>query len=77
MFAGTTSIADMPRALDDTNAVDYVGAANAHARRERSARHNPKDREWILRKKQLARKRGKDVPLDTRYTGRKRHHKKP
>lgn len=32
-----------------------------------------KDRDWVLRKKELSRKRGKlDVPLDSKYTGRKR-----
>ncbi|KAG6833700.1 hypothetical protein H0H87_002897 [Tephrocybe sp. NHM501043] len=36
-------------------------------------RKNIKDRDWILKKKELYRKRGKeDVPRDSRYTGRKR-----
>ncbi|XP_004507884.1 18S rRNA (guanine-N(7))-methyltransferase RID2 [Cicer arietinum] len=33
---------------------------------------NGKGREWILRKKEQMRRRGNDVPLDTKYTGRKR-----
>lgn len=31
-----------------------------------------KDRAWVLRKKELYRKRGKDVKTDTKYTARKR-----
>lgn len=31
-----------------------------------------KDRAWVLRKKELYRKRGKDVKADTKYTARKR-----
>ncbi|GJE95155.1 S-adenosyl-L-methionine-dependent methyltransferase [Phanerochaete sordida] len=36
-------------------------------------RKNVKDRDWILKKKELYRKRGKEsVPRDSKYTGRKR-----
>ncbi|KAG9036223.1 hypothetical protein FRB95_009586 [Tulasnella sp. JGI-2019a] len=36
-------------------------------------RKNVKDREWIIKKKDLYRRRGKeDVPRDSKYTGRKR-----
>ncbi|XP_045816486.1 18S rRNA (guanine-N(7))-methyltransferase RID2 isoform X1 [Trifolium pratense] len=31
-----------------------------------------KGKDWILRKKEQMRRRGNDVPLDTKYTGRKR-----
>ncbi|KAJ2041502.1 18S rRNA (guanine1575-N7)-methyltransferase, partial [Coemansia sp. S2] len=41
--------------------------------RGKKSRKPVKDTNWILRKKELARKRGaKDVPLDSKYTGRKR-----
>ncbi|KAI0780985.1 S-adenosyl-L-methionine-dependent methyltransferase [Trametes elegans] len=42
--------------------------------REKSGkRKNIKDKHWILKKKELYRKRGKEgVPLDSKYTGRKR-----
>lgn len=30
------------------------------------------DKEWILKKKEARRKKGKEVPTDSRYTGRKR-----
>jgi len=42
--------------------------------KERSGkRKNVKDKEWILKKKELYRKRGKEgVPHDSKYTGRKR-----
>ncbi|KAJ3326563.1 hypothetical protein HDU93_002383 [Gonapodya sp. JEL0774] len=36
-------------------------------------RKSVKDRDYILRKKELNRKRGKDVPLDSKFTGRKRN----
>ncbi|KAG8897532.1 hypothetical protein FRB99_008104 [Tulasnella sp. 403] len=36
-------------------------------------RKNVKDKSWILKKKELYRRRGKeDVPNDSKYTGRKR-----
>ncbi|KAK2466789.1 hypothetical protein APHAL10511_001047 [Amanita phalloides] len=44
-----------------------------HLRAKSGKRKSVKDREWILKKKELYRKRGKeDVPRDSRYTGRKR-----
>lgn len=76
LFAGTPNGGvQLPKGLDEADAVDYVSQSAASQRRERAPRHSPKDRDWILRKKQLARKRGKDVPLDTKYTGRRRQNK--
>jgi len=60
------------------------GEDDAHARFERrrekekkrsrsGKRKNIKDKDWILRKKELYRQRGKEgVPRDSKYTGRKR-----
>ncbi|OJA07910.1 hypothetical protein AZE42_02764 [Rhizopogon vesiculosus] len=60
------------------------GEDDEHARFERrrekekkrstsGKRKNIKDRDWILRKKELYRQRGKEgVPRDSKYTGRKR-----
>jgi 18S rRNA (guanine1575-N7)-methyltransferase len=35
-------------------------------------RKNIKDKDWVLRKKELMRKRGKKVAEDSKYTARKR-----
>jgi len=60
------------------------GEDNEHAKFERrrekekkrvisGKRKNVKDKDWILRKKELYRQRGKEgVPRDSKYTGRKR-----
>jgi len=41
--------------------------------RRRNAHKAPTTREWILKKKDVARKRGaENVPVDSKYTGRKR-----
>jgi 18S rRNA (guanine1575-N7)-methyltransferase len=43
-------------------------------KRQRMAKiqKSSKDRSWVLRKKELYRKRGKDVKDDSKYTARKR-----
>jgi len=56
---------------------DGVKYEASRARSERGAkgkkRKGTKDKEWILKKKELYRRRGKeDVPRDSKYTGRKR-----
>jgi len=39
-------------------------------------RKSVKNRDWVLHKKEVARMRGKkDVPFDSKYTGRKRRPK--
>jgi 18S rRNA (guanine1575-N7)-methyltransferase len=40
--------------------------------RLKDKKRSVKDRDWILKKKELYRKRGKGVPHDSKYTGRKR-----
>ncbi|KAJ1735806.1 18S rRNA (guanine1575-N7)-methyltransferase [Coemansia biformis] len=68
---------ELPRGLDgEENAagVAYTQTRIQNAKRVKKSRKPAKNTvEWILHKKELARKRGKeDVPLDSRYTGRKR-----
>ncbi|KAG6876013.1 hypothetical protein C0992_001368 [Termitomyces sp. T32_za158] len=68
----------VPKALDG----EHVEDCEARFEKRRKSRQDKtkngkrksvKDRDWILRKKELYRKRGKeDVPRDSKYTGRKR-----
>ncbi|KAF7304980.1 putative 18S rRNA (Guanine-N(7))-methyltransferase [Mycena kentingensis (nom. inval.)] len=68
----------LPQGLDGEDAVEDGGKARFERRREREKsrsgkRKNVKDRDWILKKKELYRKRGKEgVPKDSKFTGRKR-----
>ncbi|KAG6814522.1 hypothetical protein H0H92_000048 [Tricholoma furcatifolium] len=68
----------MPKALEGEEEEDSRVRFERRRERERGKtrngkRKNVKDRDWILRKKELYRKRGKeDVPRDSKYTGRKR-----
>ncbi|KAL6298208.1 S-adenosyl-L-methionine-dependent methyltransferase [Sparassis latifolia] len=68
----------MPKGLEDEGQ-DSEGRAMFEKRRERQSksksgkRKSIKDKDWILKKKQLYRQRGKNnVPHDSKYTGRKR-----
>jgi 18S rRNA (guanine1575-N7)-methyltransferase len=69
----------LPQGLSDESLVQ--GGEEVSYARERSrvahsssSRRKPiKDKNWLLRKKELNRARGKDnVPLDSKFTGRKR-----
>ncbi|KAJ7581145.1 S-adenosyl-L-methionine-dependent methyltransferase [Mycena floridula] len=68
----------IPKGLDGEVVDD--GKARFERRRERERgrdrtgkRKSPKDKEWILKKKELYRKRGKEgVPRDSKFTGRRR-----
>ncbi|KAJ2487051.1 18S rRNA (guanine1575-N7)-methyltransferase [Coemansia sp. RSA 2050] len=79
LFAGQAATGqkqELPQGLDNEETAS--GVANTETRihnrtRGKKSRKPVKDTSWILRKKELARKRGvKDVPLDSKYTGRKR-----
>ncbi|GBE82260.1 18S rRNA (guanine(1575)-N(7))-methyltransferase [Sparassis crispa] len=68
----------MPKGLEDEGQ-ESEGRAMFEKRRERQSksksgkRKSIKDKDWILKKKQLYRQRGKNnVPHDSKYTGRKR-----
>jgi 18S rRNA (guanine1575-N7)-methyltransferase len=67
----------VPKALGGSGAgVEMVGRATASSReRERkgsSKWKNPKDKEWVQKKKTRMRAQGKTVKTDSKFTGRKR-----
>ncbi|KAI0748074.1 williams-Beuren syndrome critical region protein 22 [Daedaleopsis nitida] len=70
----------VPKGLEGEEEEGMEGKALFEKRRERlrsrdkgGKRKGVKDKEWILKKKELYRQRGKEgVPLDSKYTGRKR-----
>jgi len=70
----------VPQGLQgDTEGVGNEEKAKFEKRRERAKarssirKKNTKDRDWVLKKKELYRQRGKeDVPRDSKYTARKR-----
>ncbi|KIK08204.1 hypothetical protein K443DRAFT_672694 [Laccaria amethystina LaAM-08-1] len=68
----------MPKGLEGEGEEDSKVRFERRRERERlktkvGKRKNVKDKDWILRKKELYRKRGKEgVPRDSKFTGRKR-----
>ncbi|KAL0946667.1 hypothetical protein HGRIS_012857 [Hohenbuehelia grisea] len=68
----------IPKGLEGEDTEDSKVRFERRRERERTRdrsgkRKSVKDRDWILRKKELYRKRGKDdVPNDSKYTGRRR-----
>ncbi|KAK0459832.1 williams-Beuren syndrome critical region protein 22 [Desarmillaria tabescens] len=78
LFVGGGGSQQVPQGLDGE--VEEDGKARFERRRERektrskSGKRKPiKGRDWILKKKELYRKRGKEsVPHDSKFTGRKR-----
>lgn len=83
LFVGDGGGAQMPQGLqgDEGAAEGEDAKATFERRRQRGSRRerNGKQkvvkggRDWILRKKELYRRRGKEsVPHDSKYTGRKR-----
>jgi len=68
----------VPRGLegaeDEAEGVAFERRREREKKRGKSGKRGAvKDKDWILRKKELYRQRGKaDVPRDSRYTGRKR-----
>lgn len=91
LFAGESTAKDMPKAKDgleededegegdEKNDIfkDEIGyeKRNRNYRKKRGDKPIKKSREWILAKKERARKQGKEVKPDTKYTGRKRPHR--
>merc|ERR1712025_284245 len=66
----------LPQGLGDEEGADLQGA-RFESRRERvrairAGKNVKKSKDWILEKKERARKKGKDVRHDSKYTGRKR-----
>ena len=68
----------MPKALGEDEMVeDLPDSINYSNKRERvkalrQGKASVKSRQWILEKKERRRRQGKDVRVDTKYTGRKR-----
>ncbi|TDL24819.1 S-adenosyl-L-methionine-dependent methyltransferase [Rickenella mellea] len=78
LYVGGGGGQQVPKGLEgdvaDENAVKFEKRRERERRREKSGkRKNVKAKDWILKKKELYRQRGKeDVPRDSKYTGRKR-----
>ncbi|KAI0082652.1 williams-Beuren syndrome critical region protein 22 [Panus rudis PR-1116 ss-1] len=78
LFVGSGGSQQVPKGLDGEGEEVDDSKARFEARRERAKkggknRKSIKGKEWILHKKEVYRKRGKeDVPRDSKYTGRKR-----
>lgn len=49
-----------------------VSRTDGSAFGKKGRRTGIKDKDWILKKKELNRKRGKETPLDSKFTARKR-----
>ncbi|BFZ57824.1 18S rRNA (guanine1575-N7)-methyltransferase [Savitreella phatthalungensis] len=65
----------LPEGVTAADEGSYVagGPARGGSHKKKSSKKDLTTKEYILKKKELYRKRGKiDVPLDSRYTGRKR-----
>lgn len=57
---------------DEENQTVRLSDRHRPFKKQRKNNKSGKGKEWILRKKDQMRRRGNDVPLDTKYTGRKR-----
>uniref|UniRef100_A0ACD5ZCQ8 Uncharacterized protein n=1 Tax=Avena sativa TaxID=4498 RepID=A0ACD5ZCQ8_AVESA len=56
---------------NDDQTVGTYGRTRSNKRRKVNNK-NGRGKDWLLRKKEQMRRRGRDVPADTKYTGRKR-----
>jgi len=77
LFAGSSSDGfQLPKALGEDEAVDgeqtvaYSTERKSHTKKRQ--RESIKHKDWVLKKKESQRRKGKEVRLDTKYTGRKR-----
>lgn len=84
LTASSGGLAQLPQAIED-EALDHVRVSERKGRKGKRGKHGhgghvgskrhpqAKGRDWIVKKKELRRKRGYlDVAPDTKYTGRKR-----
>ena len=84
LTASSGGLAQLPQAIED-DALDHVRVSERKGRKGKRGKHGhgghvgskrhpqAKGRDWIVKKKELRRKRGYlDVAPDTKYTGRKR-----
>lgn len=78
--------AALPRAKDESDIADEEADGQAQVRKRKAAEYRDrrkgrgkgdkvKDKNWVLAKKDLYRKRGRDVAEDSKYTARKRRPK--
>lgn len=78
LFVGQQPSQKLPEGLDGEEEeqdakVRFERRREREKSRSKSKRKSVKDRDWIIKKKELYRKRGKEgVPNDSKYTGRKR-----
>ncbi|TFK76325.1 williams-Beuren syndrome critical region protein 22 [Pluteus cervinus] len=78
LFVGSGgSTQQIPKGLEGDEELDakvrFEQRRHREQRRMKGKRKPGRDRDWILKKKELYRKRGKeDVPRDSKFTGRKR-----
>lgn len=81
LYVGGNGLQQVPQGLTGEDAEGADDSVRFERRRERERRRNEakgkrksvKDRDWILKKKELYRKRGKEtVPRDSKFTGRTR-----
>ncbi|KAF9454651.1 S-adenosyl-L-methionine-dependent methyltransferase [Macrolepiota fuliginosa MF-IS2] len=77
LFVGGGGQQEVPKGLegeeDDGRAMFERRRERERSRGKNGKRKSLKDKDWILKKKELYRKRGKeDIPRDSKYTGRKR-----
>ena len=79
LFAGVSSErVELPRGLTSEHMQDEQHVSYARERIRSTPyqrKKNVKDKDWILRKKELNRTRGKQVPNDSKFTARKRRPK--
>ena len=73
LFAGESRV-QLPSGLDGENP-NQVGYSKERKNGRSKSRKPIKDKDWVLKKKELYRARGKDVPADSKYTARKRRPK--
>eukprot|EP01091_Cochliopodium_minus_P013377 TRINITY_DN4296_c0_g2_i1.p1 TRINITY_DN4296_c0_g2~~TRINITY_DN4296_c0_g2_i1.p1 ORF type:complete len:280 (-),score=78.97 TRINITY_DN4296_c0_g2_i1:31-870(-) len=75
LFAGGSS-QTLPSGLqgeeEEKTMIDVSGRETRKRRDKKKKSRNIKDRNWVLRKKEIQRFQGKDVRPDTKYTARKR-----
>ncbi len=62
----------LPKGLDDDDPTAVFSNKRVRGRTSKRDKKSFKDKDWVLKKKELNRKRGKATPLDSQYTARKR-----
>eukprot|EP00128_Syssomonas_multiformis_P003046 Colp12_sorted_trinity150504_noHs@21136 len=73
LFAGAPE--QLPQGLDgdeEAHTVDYAGRKGSRGRKGKKERAPVKSRKWITEKKERAKRQGKEVRENTKFTGRKR-----